>query len=326
MKIGILSFTDKGKQLEERIKTILEQTYKAEVMTPKNDKKSWVNEIFSQVEGIIFIGAMGIAVRYIANNIKSKDVDPAIIVIDELANYVIPILSGHIGGANALAEQLANILGARAVITTATDINNVLAIDNYAMEKGYAIIDINKIKHISSGLLNKKEVGFYSDLKRYQVPKGLIEKKTGDLGVCLSYDDSVKPFEITLNLVPKTLILGLGCRKDTDYEKMKIWVLAKLKEFKISPKAIKSIASIDIKKSEACIIDLAKFLEIEFKTFTAEQLSTVETSKSSSDFVKSITGVDNVCERAALYESKGNLIIEKIAENGMTLAIAESRE
>ena len=120
---------------------------------------------FAEADHIIYIGAAGIAVRAIAPHIKSKDTDPGVIVMDEKAVYVIPILSGHIGGANALALDLARELGAQAVITTATDVNGVIAIDSWATENCMKIDRIGNIKHISSAVLENRKVKVYTQCR-----------------------------------------------------------------------------------------------------------------------------------------------------------------
>ncbi|MGL5439249.1 MAG: cobalt-precorrin 5A hydrolase [Filifactoraceae bacterium] len=324
MRVAMLSFSNKGRVLEEKLKLILEEKYGASVIGKDTDKRAWIGEIFSKVEVIVFIGAIGIAVRYIAEHIKSKDVDPAVIVIDELGTFIIPILSGHIGGANEIASNLAEDIKATPVITTATDINKVLAIDTYAVKNNYVISDISKIKYISSAILKGEEVGFYTAIKGHKTPKGLVSKASGAIGVVVSYDEKESPFDISLNLIPKNLVLGIGCRRDTEEEKMRSWIENKLESLNISPRSISLVASIDIKKDESCIIQLARHLDVEYKVFASEELSKVLGSKSESSFVRSITGVDNVCERSAILGSKGSLIVEKIAEHGMTLAIAES--
>ena len=110
---------------------------------------------FSSMDALIFVGACGIAVREIAPYVKSKKTDPAVVCIDEAGQFVIPLLSGHIGGANALAEKLAEKLDATAVVTTATDVRGKFAVDAWAARHGCAISDMGLAKAVSAAILEK---------------------------------------------------------------------------------------------------------------------------------------------------------------------------
>lgn len=317
--LGLIYFTQGGKTLGEKIITSYKNNY---IICPDEGKKQWVKELFPIVDGIIFIGAIGIAVRYIAPLLEGKDKDPGIIVLDEKGEYVIPILSGHLGGGNSLAIEISEKISAKPVITTATDVNGVMAIDVYALENKLAIENLKDIKTISATLLKGEEVGFYTDLD-WETPKGLVKKSQGDLGVFISPSPSKSPFKKGINLIPKTLVLGVGCRKNVDSQIFENWILDKLEELNINVLSIFKIASIDLKKEEKCIIDFAKKYKLELEFYTSEELKQVEGSQASSEFVKSVTGIDNVCERASLLASKGKLVVNKIKGNSMTMAIGE---
>lgn len=317
--IGIVSFSEKGRKLQEHIAKSFDEV----IICEEKDRKAWVKNIFNQVDSIIFVGAVGIAVRYIAPLIKSKMEDPAIVVVDELGMYAIPILSGHVGGANKLALKLEEKIGTKPIITTATDINNVFAIDNYAVEQNYVILNPENIKHVSSSLLKNQDVGFFTDIKNIQKPEVLKEGTDFKVGVCISYDEKNKPYEHTLNLIPKNIILGTGCRKNIDSKVYEDFVLEKLKEHKISVKAVKSIGSIDIKKDEKCIIDFAEKYKIPFITYSSEELQKVKGDFPKSEYVKTVTGVDNVCSRACILSGGQHRISDKLSGNGITLTIGK---
>jgi len=319
-KVNIIYFTNKGKKVSERI---LPHINNVAVYDKLNTTvKEFVANAFTKDNTIIFIGAIGIAVRMIAPLIKSKDKDAAVVVIDELGNYIIPILSGHIGGANEVAVKLSGILGSKVVITTATDINNKIAIDTWATKNNCAINDISKIKFISAIVLNDISVGLSCDFNVIgELPKEFDYGKN-QVGVSISFDDKKEPFEKTLILIPKIVVIGVGCRKNVSSESFEEFVLRTLKNNNISEKAVCTICSIDLKKEEECILDFCNKYDIEFITLTKEQLLTVDSVSSESQFVKGVTGVGNVCERSAIYVS-GNkeVLLPKTCENGMTISI-----
>ena len=286
----------------------------------------WAGEGFLEADAIVFVGAVGIAVRACAPHIKSKKTDPAVVVADELGKYAIPVLSGHIGGANELALAISRILGAEAVITTATDINGVFAVDVFARKNHLKISDMTIAKEISARLLSGKKVGFQSDVKVLgALPKGLTEEKA-ETGILISRDTSKKPFERTLVLMPQPYTVGIGCKKDKPVEDLDGFFRKCLAESGITPDEIRCIASIDVKKDEAGLTALCEKYKLPFKTYTAEALESLEGEFSESAFVKSTVGVGCVCERAAVMSGGSKLIKRKTAENGMTLAIGKNEE
>jgi cobalt-precorrin 5A hydrolase len=338
MKISIISFTLKGsilgKKLRERLNikghyansfSISKFASKLGLIEMEGSLTEWTGKQFKTVEGIIFIGACGIAIRSIAPFVKDKKIDPAVVVIDEKGEFVIPILSGHIGGANDIAYEISRILKATAVITTATDVNNKFSVDLFATKENLYISDLNLVKRISSEILEDKIIGLSSDYKILsQLPVGIEENTTIELGICISIHNK-NPFENTLNLIPRIVTLGIGCRKNTSLEAIESLVLKVLKNNNISIKSIKNISSIDLKKNEKGILDFCKKYKIDFSTYTSDELNQVNGDYYESAFVKSITGVGNVCERsAAIGSNNGNIIIKKNAENGVTVAIAVS--
>ncbi|MEA5082636.1 MAG: cobalt-precorrin 5A hydrolase [Lachnospiraceae bacterium] len=284
--------------------------------------KEWVLEGFEKKECMVFIGAAGIAVRSIARYVKDKLTDPSVIIIDEKGEFVIPILSGHVGGGNAIAKEISNAIGATAVITTATDVNNLFAVDTFATRNNLIIKERELAKKISVEILNGKEIGFYSDIElKGKVAENLTQSKNGDLGFNVSiYKRNY--FKETLHLVPKTVILGIGCKKDTSEEEIEQIVFKTLEEYNIDIISVAEVATIDIKKNEIGLVNFCKKMNINLRCFSAEELENAKGSFTSSEFVKQTTGVDNVCERAAILASGGELIIKKTTGNGVTVAAA----
>lgn len=338
MKIKIVSFTESGASISQEVHSVLKAKgfqvesygkYPNENMEKLNCSiYDFARKAFQEkVHGIIFIGAMGIAVRAIAPNIISKGKDPAVVVMDDMGRFVIPVLSGHIGGANELSAYLSESLNIIPVITTSTDGHKSFAVDTWAVKEGYSIVDISKIKYISSALLRNETVGLVCDFPiEGKLPKGIELGDDYDVGICISRDKNKSPFKETINLIPKEYILGVGCRKNTCIEKFKEVLNNVLVKENISVLQIRNVASIDIKAEERAILQYCMENHLDFITYSSEELLAVEGEFTSSEFVKSITGVDNVCERSAQKAGEalgGELILRKHSCDGVTVAISK---
>ena len=288
----------------------------------------WTEKNFKENDALIFVGATGIAVRAIAPFIKDKLTDIPVIVIDENASFVIPVLSGHVGGANELSQRIADGLNAQAVITTATDINDKFAVDVFAKKNSLFIVNRDGIKEVSSKILEGREI-------LLSAPKGKIDEDKLPESIKLTdYPPSRADILITSNrdlnkadiiLRPREYILGIGCKKDKDFEEILSFLSECLKEAGIDFNDLYAIASIDIKKDEEALNRLASYLRIPFKTYSADELNRVKGDFSSSEFVKETTGVDNICERAAVCAAGegGKLVYKKKAGGGVTVAFAK---
>lgn len=289
----------------------------------------WTGKHFETDDGIIFVGACGIAVRSIAPYVVSKKTDPAVLVIDECGRYVISVLSGHLGGANELAKKAARILDAVSVITTATDLHGRFAVDVFAKNNNCSIFYMKAAKEASAALLAGRMIGFYSEFPYVgELPKGLKLctpdlKEYPEIGVAVTVHQSCLPFKSTVQVVPRVVSLGIGCRKDKEFEIINKEVRKCLNDADIYYEAVEKISSISIKKDEAGIIRLSDALEVPFETFSEDELISVKGEFTASEFVKKITGVNNVCERSAVLASQnGKLIKNKAANDGVTTALA----
>ena len=281
---------------------------------------AWTQAHFTTDDALIFVGASGIAVRAIAPHVRDKFSDPAVVSVDEAGRFVVPLLSGHVGGANELARDIAVITGGQAAVSTATDVNGLFAVDEWAARHGFAILERSIAKEISAALLDGRPVGFKSDFELDEKPSGVTEG-AADIGFVVSLDDSAMPFPRTLHLVPRVATVGVGCRKGTDPSALEQAVADALAEANVSAKAVTAIASIDVKKDELAILELASKMGWSPVFYTADELAAVPGEFSSSDFVKRTVGVDNVCERAACA-SGGELVLGKQAGGGITVALA----
>ena len=278
---------------------------------------------FKNVDSIIFVGSAGIAVRAIAPFVRSKKTDPAVICMDERGINVISLLSGHIGGANKLTLKIAEIVGGNPVITTATDVNGKLAVDEWAHNSNLHITSLKRARDIAAHILENKKIGFDSDFKVSGSLPQEIDSDEKEIGICISLDNNKSPFKNTLNLVPRIVSVGVGCRKGKDFNDIYTAVKEVLSKNNISHFAVSSINSIDLKKEEEGIKRAAVIFKAPFHTYSKDALNEIQGQLSSSDFVKKIAGVGNVCERAAIAGSKSKkLIICKTVVNSVTVAAA----
>lgn len=337
LSIALISFTARGGQINRRLKSELEKSgyvcrgyekgsFRAEgredLLGMTESVSQWTGARFEDSKVIIFIGAVGIAVRSIALWVKDKWTDPAVIAVDEAGDFVIPLLSGHVGGANELALETARILKGIPVITTATDINRKFAVDVFAVKNGLAVTDRALAKDISAVVLGGGQAGMFSDYPIEGRRPGEVaykEKKEKNIWITRRRAESK-----SLKLVPKVIHIGVGCRRDTEAGQLREWVLEILRAWDCLPRAVAAVASIDLKQDEKGIVELAEYFQVPFGTYSAQELLRVPGEFGESDFVAKVTGVGNVCERAALLSSKGGkLICPKQVYSGMTVALAE---
>lgn len=330
---SILCFTEQGAALTQKLCTQLTQKKIAAEghsikpgfgLPAASDLYEWTKERFSSSQVILFIGAAGIAVRAIAPFLQHKTVDPAVLVADDTGKFVISLLSGHMGGANQWANQLAEMMGAIPVITTATDRNGVFAVDQFAKENGFFLSSMELAKKVSAQILGKEPVGFYSQFPfNPPRPKGFVEKAA--LGISFSIYKR-KRFDKTLFLVPPVLVLGIGCRKGVKKEAIEQLVMEVLEKEEIWLAAVSAVASIDNKKNEEGLQAFCNAHRLPFFTYPGDVLEEMEGEFTASQFVKQTVGCSCVCERAAVYHAKGLLLKKKVANDGVTVAVAQKKE
>ena len=286
----------------------------------------WAKKGFAEADALVFCCAAGIAVRAIAPWLRSKKEDPAVVIVDETGRFSIPILSGHIGGANELALRVAAAIGAEPVVTTATDLHSLFAVDVFAKKNHLRIGSMQLAKEVSAALLRGEAVGFLSDVPiAGDRPKELTDGEAA-IGVCVTADPEKAPWEKTLRLTPMRYAVGMGCRKDKPAADIEAFFLKQLAARGVRPAEVRCLASIDVKKDETGLLALGKKYAIPFETFSAAELLAVPGDFSGSAFVKSTVGVDCVCERAALRAGAERLIQKKTSEEGMTFALAAFEE
>lgn len=308
MIIRIVTFTPEGEKLGRKIAENLSRDI-IEFNNKNVNLDEWVKESFEFHLPIVFIGAMGIAVRKISPYVKDKLTDSPVIVIDEKGRNIIPVLSGHIGGANSIAKYIHEKIGGNLVITTATDVEGVFSVDLFAKENGFKIINREKIAVISKAVLQGKKLEC-----------SVIDKEM------IFYEDAGIENGIKLRFMP--YVLGIGCKKDTPFIKIQSAVARVLSEINIPLETIAdyvfTIATIDLKEKEYGLNLFAQSNGILLKTYTAEELNEVPGDFTESEFVSRITGTDNVCERSAMKAAGigAELIMKKVSCDGVTVAVA----
>jgi cobalt-precorrin 5A hydrolase len=326
MKTAVVSFNSKGHIIAEK----LNKLFKADLYRKNQGEENFniyklTNRLMQEYEAIIFISSTGIAVRAIAPFIKNKEVDPAVLVIDVFGKYVISLLSGHLGGANALTLKVSEYLGAEPIITTATEGLGIKAPDIVAKENGLIIDNMKTAKDIAALLVDDKKVAFIDDGNLINTPKGYNKDLEDALGVVIvsnkAIDVNYSALKV-LRLIRKNIVLGIGCRKDYSLEKMKDIVLKELAEQNIDNRAVKAIATIEVKKDEKAILALSDYLDSELKLFTKTEIEEVQQKYEGSDFVLKNVGVRAVCEPCVeLYGAK--LLTGKLSVDGMTICIGK---
>ncbi|AIZ56600.1 cobalamin biosynthesis protein CbiG [Candidatus Methanoplasma termitum] len=334
MKIRMIAFSRRGCVLAQKICETLDghdceiysKTSSDAEGTIKVDgpATAWTEESFKVSDAIIFIGATAIAVRYIAPFLKSKTSDPAVISVDEMGKFVIPLLSGHIGGANDLAEKISEGIGAVPIITTATDIHGRFSVDSFAVKNNLHIGSMSAAKDISSQIVDDKKVGLVSDVPILNgVPPELDLNGNEDTGIFISYCASKGPFKRTLKLTPRCHVLGIGCRRGVPADRIEVLVDETLKKENISIKSVRAVASIDLKNDEPGLKEFTDKIKAESLFFSSDELGSLpDIGFTASERVKTVTGVDNVCERAAYAASKnGAMVVKKTSKDGVTLAV-----
>ena len=367
-EIIVFSFTRAGAEQNRRILKKLEEKkfscagYAAEkyvktgqeisLLPFPEDIRKFIGERWGRC-AFLFIGACGIAVRYIAPWVRDKFTDSPVLVMDEAGRHVIPLLSGHIGGAAALADEIAAMTGGTPVQTTATDVRGRFAVDVFAEKNGLVLTDRTAAKKISAAVLEGEKIGFcvyplYTG-SRKKIPEELVwcespeelkdfayeivvwnpaaaDPAAGpDVPDVLPTDLLCFPGHTRLLLLPGKVTVGIGCRRGASLESVEEGIEEILAESGLDLRCIEKAASIDLKKNEPALLEFSEKHKIPFITFCADELKTISCVTLRSEFVEAVTGVDNVCERAALACCPGGVLIRgKRKGRGMTAALAMS--
>ena len=352
-RLACIAFTERGLAVARRVELALSCPSPADAGTAwevsvecgfgegKIDLAAFADRAWAGSDALLFVGAAGIAVRAIAPHVRSKATDPAVVVLDEGARFSVALLSGHIGGANELARQVARAVGAEPVVTTATDGRGLWAVDEWAARSGLLIANPHAIKAVSGRMLSGCEVSLFSDTPISGKPPRHVaitpyadeadvvispfylreHTSAGDVcDTCAGESDA--GCGLPLRLVPRCIVLGVGCRRDTRKEAIERAFARALEAARIVPEAVAAVSTIDVKANEVGLLAFCRARRLPLATYSAAELSQVAGSVSSSDFVRATVGVDNVCERASLVGG-GRLVFPKLALDGVTIAFTQ---
>lgn len=341
-------------------KTVVEKLQRHEngEVFDKHTYKMGVKDFWQSDNTLVFVMATGIVVRTIAPYIKSKTTDPAVLAIDQNGQFVISLLSGHLGGANARAAYFAELLGATPVITTATDIENVPALDMFAKANKLKILHIEHMKYVSGAMVAHQPLNIISQwdfdgqfpawvnvnvIREKHCLKGLLRKINlsypaaliGTPGFCAQAaayytQNNGGPF---VSLTSAAYCVGTGCKKQMNPQIYENAFEAFLKSQDIEPADILCLTTIDIKKDEPCILKIAEKYHLALRIFSKDALAQVDMNNASgkvietSEFVKQVTGVGSVSEASAyLAAGQGQILVGKTKYEGVTFALAEEKK
>ncbi len=333
MNIAVIAVSPQGITIAEQLKaewqeqlTIFSTHQHSSVESIRNIKEH-VDAHFGDYSAWVFIGAMGICIRTIAEHVQHKYHDPAVINIDSTGRFVVSVLSGHVGGANELTEHIASLLGAQAVVSTQTDNTGLWSLDLFSRKYGWAQVNnmggLNKpIALYTNGkptaLLLEVRDKFTLELERTHAEHVDIYYKREDLDESkyeLILVVSPRVYETSkpcIQYIPKSLALGLGCRYQCAPKDIPEYICNEIRRLGYYPEAIKRIGTIDLKKDEPLLKEMLQLLKIEeADIYTSEDLAPVEI-KNPSDYVFKVTGVYGVAESASRLSARmGSIVIEK---------------
>jgi len=320
------------------------QIFAPSKFSDKNEMINWYDDstsikivdLFQSNDALICLFSLGAVIRLIAPHIKDKKTDPAVIVIDDKAQFVISVLSGHLGGANELSNNIAAKINATPVITTAADVNKTIPVDLVGKEFGWKIDDDTTVTKVSAFMVNKEKIGVFQDagekdwwkkelpnnVSKYENFEGL---KNSDSKGFLIISDQIFKDKILENTVvyrPQTLVVGVGLHWDTSKDTIKNGLKSSLEKFHLSSKSLARFVSIKKEKDVEGLIELGKEMDIPIEYIDRVDLADVITPNPSKT-VQAFEGTSSVSEAAALKSSGGKLIVEKQKfPPNLTIAIA----
>jgi cobalt-precorrin 5A hydrolase len=346
-KMAIVAITRHGIEIARKIKQRLPEV-QIYVPAKHNDGGNdvlWfteqstqlVGKLFKSYDALICIFSLGAVIRMVAPHLIDKKSDPAVLVIDDRANNVISALSGHLGGANALARLVASFLGAQPVITTAADVNETIAVDLVGREFNWAIENFENVTKVSAFMVNEEKIAIYQDAGERNwwhapLPGNVtvvdsidkIKSQEFKAGLMISdrlvLDQSVIDKSVIYR--PKSLVVGIGLHWDTSKETIESGIDTVLKENGLSFQSIRNIASINRKAKVKGLEEFSTHFNIPVEIYEKDRLASVDVPNPSST-VQKFEGTPSVSEAASLLSSKGELVVpkQKLPPN-LTLAVS----
>jgi cobalt-precorrin 5A hydrolase len=344
-KTVVLAITKNGVKIGQKLKELFPDwiIFAPAKFLNENNDISWYSEptsekiieLFKNSNALVCLFSLGAVIRLIAPYLKDKKTDPAVIVIDDKTNFVISVLSGHIGGANELTQEIAEKIGAIPVITTAADVNKTIAVDLVGREFNWKIDDESTVTKISAHMVNEEPIGIFQETGKKnwykQLPKNvsvydsLDDLKKSSSKAYLIISDKIIDEDLNKESViyrPPSLVIGIGLHWDTSKNTIKDGIESCLKKFKLSSKSIAKLVSIKKPQDVQGLIDIGKEMRIPVEYVNREDLAEIS-APNPSDTVKAFEGTASVSEAAAIKVSGGKLIVEKQKfPPNLTIAIA----
>jgi len=343
-KISVLAITKNGIGIANKIKEIFPSwNVYAPLKLSNGNELNWYSEptsekiieLFKNSSALICIFSLGAVIRLIAPHLIDKKSDPAVIVIDDKINFVISVLSGHLGGANELTKKIAEKLNSKAVITTAADVNNTIAVDLVGRDMGWKIDDDSTVTKISAHMVNEESIGVYQDAgnvkwfkelpKNVRIYDSLKDLKNSKSKGHLIISDRIMNDNFPENSVvyrPPSLVIGIGLHWDTPKQTIKDGIDICLEKYNLSFKSIAKLVSIKKPKDVQGLIDIGNELGIPIEYVQREKLAEIS-APNPSETVKAFEGTSSVSKAAAIKASGGTLIVEKQKfPPNLTIAIA----
>ncbi|MBI5075189.1 MAG: precorrin-3B C(17)-methyltransferase [Nitrospirae bacterium] len=320
-EVAIFYVTNRGRGLAERLAG---HYLGADI---RKYTSTFSSQLWKKDNTLIFIMASGIVIRTIAPYMRDKKTDPAVIVMDEKGQYVISLLSGHLGGANQKAEEIAGYLGGKAVITTASDLNKLPSIDLWAKANGLVIENWDLLSKTGTRLLNRGSISVLAEVE-VELPEAFIwteDAGTADM-IISSKAITAGGKKQALYLRPRNLVLGIGCNSGTSAQEIDAAVKKTLADHNLSFLSVRCISTIDIKMREPGLVLFTEKCGLDLHAFSADELNTVK-GVTPSHAARKATGAQAVAEPSALLAAgSGQLLVPKQKIGNVTVAVARKSE
>lgn len=332
--ISVLAITKNGIEIGLKLKELFPswKIFAPSKFSNNDSKINWftesttkkIGELFQTNDALICLFSLGAVIRLISPHLKDKKTDPAVIVIDDKTNFVISTLSGHLGGANQLTNEIAKKIQATPVITTAADVNKTIAVDLVGNEFEWKIDDDSTVTMVSALMVNEENIGVFQeagekDWWKKEFPKNVTIyssldklKESNAKGFLIISDKNLED-EILKNAVvyrPPTLVVGVGLHGDTSKDTIKDGIETSFEKFNLSLKSIAKLVSIKKTQDVKGLIELGEEMGVPVEYVEKEELAKIEIPNPSA-MVQAFEGTPSVSEAAALKVSQGTLIVEK---------------
>lgn len=349
--IAVLAITKHGLDIARVIKRNLKgiKIYSPAKFNDSDNEIVWFTEqtskivqnLFKTSRALICIFSLGAVIRLISPHIGDKKTDPAILVIDDKANFVISALSGHLGGANSMAEQIATYFpGAKPVITTAADVNETIAVDLVGREYGWEIENYENITKVSAMMVNEEKIGIFQDAGQKKWYKGKLPNNVSrveDLkelwapefkgGLVISEKVIKDPDILEKSVIyrPKSLVVGVGLHWDTSKNTLSEGIKDVMQKNELSLRSIRNISTLQRDRKISGLQEFSSDYKIPVQMFSKEELASIPVPNPS-EIVNKFEGTFSVAESSAILSSQGVLIIpkQKLPPN-LTIAVARIR-